>query len=129
MVEMGLAVYFSPFLCLFLIHAATLAGMLIQSTAVPFDQLLGRQRQSWNRWYGCLGGQLPLAQGGDREQMLTRGEADHYGTGMGNGIQTGLQRDGVRERAEGMSSTRQETERAGAKRNQEQSQILFLLLL
>lgn len=55
-VVMVLDVYFFPFLCPFLIHAATLAGMQIRSTAAPFDQMLGRQRQSWCRWYGCLGG-------------------------------------------------------------------------
>lgn len=53
-VLMVLDVYFFLFLGPFLIHAATLAGMQIRSTAVPFDQMLGRRRLSW--WYGCLGG-------------------------------------------------------------------------
>lgn len=31
----------------------------IRSTAVPFDQILGRQRQSCCSWWGCLCGLLP----------------------------------------------------------------------
>lgn len=60
--------------------------------------------------------------------MLRRGEAGHRRTCVGYGIHAGPQRDGVREREEGMS-TRQAAQRGGTKTDQENSQFLFSLLL
>lgn len=124
---MVLDVYFFPFPIPFLIHAAMLAGMQIRSTAVPFDQMLGRQQQSW--WYGCLGGQLPLARGKKVEQTLRREEPGHCRASVGLGIQSGPQRDGVRERKEGFS-TRQATQRGRSKnRLGEQPVSVFIIAI